>query len=160
MSLKRYFKLAAVVSFSILLLFITAWAAPPKYDKVATPAIADTTTILTGFGKLATFFERTRNNLGMSLQVSGRATNDSLQVTVQSTNVPADTNSWVNLTAFGGVKVANGITARNYYGPAVTADSTFFLGRYVRMMINHGAAAGSSLAGDSSRVLIQIKEWD
>lgn len=155
---RKGFKWAAAFVF-VIALAAMASGGVRRYANVVTPGVADTTTILTGFGKLASLFERTESNISMALQVLSRSANDSLLVTVQTTNALEDSTSWINLTAFGGVKTATGTTFRAYTGPLTTADSTFFIGRWVRVMVNHGAAAGSSLAGDSSRIRLQITEW-
>lgn len=156
----KWFKGAIVALAVFLLCFALAFAGPPVYDDAGTPNSSDTTTVLTGFGKQLISFQRNKTNISFAMQVSGRATNDSALVTVQTTNNLSDTSSWINLTAFGGVKVANGTTVRSYRNSVTSADSTFFLGRFVRIMVNHGAAAGSSLAADSSRIRVQIVEWD
>ncbi len=114
-----------------------------------------------GFGKNVLEFQRSRSNIWIGLNLQTRNADDSLTVTAQATNNLTDT-AWVTITNFGGTKTAAGRTNRAYVWGTNTQgiqDSTKYVGKYMRFMVNHGGSADSSEATDTSTFSLEFLQF-
>ena len=149
----------------LVVLFVMAGTAIAQEAGGGLNVISDDPPADTTVATAAADFDRVTDNifrqyscLWVDLWVKTRSTTDSLLVVMQTTGSIVDTGG-VNLTNFGGVKTATGhysfAKCNDYW---IGADSVKFFGRYFRFITQHGASAGESLPGDTSRFVIQYFE--
>lgn len=126
----------------------------------------DTGKAFRGFAKELGTFRVEYDKFYINLQVLTRETTDSLTVTIQTKaadDVASDTG-WVTLRQFGGAGagiVATGTTAwkATWNAASDTSAMSPAVWTYARIMVNHGDAAGSCLASDSSRFRLLIRNY-
>lgn len=109
-------------------------------------------------GKKPTFLGKlTMDDVCFCLRVATRGTNDSTLVTVQTTAVPGDTNTFITLTNFGGAKAAVGNTIVCFPVGTPARDSVLPLFKYVRVLQDHGVAAAQATDTSSWYLFIRQK---
>ena len=109
-------------------------------------------------GKKPTFLGKlSMNDVCFCLRVATRGTNDSLIVTVQTTEEPSDTNTWQTLTTFDGVKTTVSNTVRCFPVGTPARDSVLPLFKYVRVIQDHSIAAPAATDTSSWYLFIRQK---
>ena len=103
--MRKTFILSCLLTLGMFAYVHSQVASPPPKEGDIVPPPPDSSG---AWGRVFKLFERTKANFSLDLWVRTRDTNDSVKVTVQSSNELVDTLGWTNLTNFGGAKTALG----------------------------------------------------